>query len=416
MDKGTLIKAKWLLPISRPPVKDGYVLIADGKIKKTGSISELEEKDSSRTVDLSNHIVMPGLVDIHTHLELSGLKGKIEEKSFAGWVRSLMFEIQDWEEEDYQVSINRGINELINSGVTAVGDISRNGLSYEILKERGLRGTVFLEVLGLDPEKERERMALAKSRLLPVNTDKRVNFGISPHSPYSVSPDLFLQSRRHASECGYPIAVHCSETEDEFEFLKKGTGEIRRMLEGFGLLGEGFEPPGTSPVSYLDKIGVLKDIIGVHMNVLEEGDIDLLQSNSVRVVCCAGSNKWFERKRVCPIDILIKRGIDVSLGTDSLASNNCLNLFFEMRCIKEYFPKIPYRKIIEMATIKGAKALGLDKRIGSLEQEKGADLIAVNFEERDISDPEKYIVESAENIEFMMINGMEVFPETPEKG
>lgn len=409
MDQKTLIKAKWLLPVSHPPIEDGYLLVSDGKITETGTISDLKKQDFHQRIDCSSHIVMPGLVNAHTHLELSNLKGKIKEKSFTGWIRALLSETQIWKEEDYRLSVDNGIDGLIQSGATTVGDISRTGLSCEILRQRGMRGVVFLEVLGVDLLVEGERMNEAKKRLLPMDPDRRVNFGISPHAPYSTSRDLFIKSHRYASKHNIPVSIHCSETEEEFEFIQKGTGEIKRMLEDFGLFKKDWSPPGISPVAYLNEIGVLKDIAGIHMNIVDEDDIALLSANRVSVVSCPGSNRWFNRKRICPIDCLLKSSINVSLGTDSLASNSSLNLFSEMRYISEYFPRLSCREILEMATMRGAVTLGLDKEIGSLEKNKFADIISIKLPESRIDDPEQYIVENAEKIDLMMIEGETIF-------
>jgi cytosine/adenosine deaminase-related metal-dependent hydrolase len=410
MDQSTLIKAKWLLPVVFPPIRDGYLIIKNGKITKIGKISHLKKKDFQKTIDFSQHIVMPGLINPHTHLELSNLKGKIKrDTSFTQWIRGLTNEILSFGEEDYKSSINSGIDELILSGVTAVGDISRTGLSYKILEKRGLRGMVFLEVLGFHPSIEKERIDFLNNLIMPLDRDKRVNFGVSPHAPYSVSPDLFKESYHIALKNRVPISIHCSETEEELEFLEKGRGEIRRMLEDFGLWDNHWTPPLISPIAYLDRIGVLKNIIGIHINLLRDGDLDLLKRGHVKVVCCLGSNQWFNRKKICPVDFLLKEGISVSLGTDSLASNSGLNLFDEMRLAKKIFGALSYQKIIEMATIEGAKTLSLDKKIGSFEKDKEADMVSIELRSNDINDPNEYIVNHAKKIDFMMIGGKEIF-------
>lgn len=410
MDQSTLIRGKWLIPVAFPPIRDGYLIIKNGKITSIGKISNLKKKDFKKTIDCSHHIVMPGLINPHTHLELSNIKGKIKrDTSFTHWIKSLTNEILSWKEEDYESSINKGIDELIFSGVTTIGDISRTGLSYEIFDERGLRGIVFLEVLGFHPSIEKERMGFLKKKIRPIDKDKRVNFGVSPHSPYSVTPDLFKEGYQVAFQHGAPIAIHCSETEEELEFVEKGRGEIRNMLEDFGLWDNHWSAPRISPIAYLNRMGVLKNIIGVHINLLKDGDLALLESNHVKVVCCLGSNQWFNREKICPIDLLLKKGISVSLGTDSLASNDSLNFFVEMRLAKKVFPKLSYQQIIEMVTIKGAKALSLDEKIGSFEKDKEADIISVDLRGSDISDPNEYIVNHAKKIDFMMIGGDEIF-------
>lgn len=410
MDQGVLVKSKWLVPVTSPPIRDGYLVLNRGKITQMGRISDLKKRDFQRTIDCSHHIVMPGLINPHAHLELSGLKGKIEKGlPFTEWIRCLTNETLSFTEEDYTSSINRGIDELISSGITAVGDISRTGLSFSLLEKRGLRGTVFLEVLGFDPAIERERMAEVKERILSTDLKGKIKPGISPHAPYSVSPFLFKESYQTALEEDMPVAVHCSETEEELEFIEKGQGHIKNMLLDFGVWDSGWTAPRLSPVAYLHKIGVLKGIIAIHLNLLRNGDLELLHKNEVGVVSCQGTNRWFQREKICPIDLLMQRGINVALGTDSLASNDSLNLFFEMRLAKKYFPKISYQELIEMVTIRGARVLGIDKTTGSIEAGKAADIIAIDISGNEAGDPNACIVDYAKEIDFIMIEGKEIF-------
>ena len=407
MDQKTLIKAKWLVPVSLPPIKDGYLLLKNGKVSSLGRMSDLEKKDFEKVLDFSSHIVMPGLINSHAHLGLSRLRGRIQEKSFTQWIRLLMSEILNWNDDDYRSSSEQGIEELVRSGITTVGDISRNGLSFDGLKKRGLRGIVFLEVLGLKQYIESERMKTAKEFLASAEPDQKIHFGLSPHAPYSVSRELFVESCQYAWKHGLPVSIHCAETEEEIEFIQRGTGRIREMLEEFGLMDENWEPPGISPAAYLAQTGVLKESICIHMNILEEKDIELLKKQGVKVVCCPGTNAWFSREKVCPIDTLLEKDIHVSLGTDSLASNDCLNMFFEMKLVRKYFPSISLKDIVAMATIGGAKTLGMEEKIGSFDRGKEADIVSIRLE-REIDNPYDFIVNSAERVDFMMIAGKEI--------
>jgi cytosine/adenosine deaminase-related metal-dependent hydrolase len=410
MDQETLIKAKWLVPVSLPPIEDGYLLLKDGKISSLGRMADLERRDFEKVFDFSSHIVMPGLVNSHAHLGLSKLKGKIQEKSFTQWIRLLMSEILNWNDGDYRSSAEQGIEELVRSGITTVGDVSRNGLSFDGLQKRGLRGVVFLEVLGLKQYIENERMRSAKEFLASAEPDQKVHFGLSPHAPYSVSRGLLVESCQYAWKHGLPVSIHCAETEEEIEFIQEGTGRIREMLEEFGLMDEDWQPPGISPVAYLAQTGVLKGSICIHMNILEEKDVDLLKTQGVKVVCCPGTNAWFSREKVCPIDTLLKRDIHVSLGTDSLASNDRLNMFAEMRLVRKYFPSIPSKDIVVMATMGGARTLGMEEKVGSFDRGKEADIVSI-LTDKELDDPYDFIVNSAEGVGFMMVAGKEILLE-----
>ena len=413
------IKADWVLPVTSPPIKDGTVL-TDGKaIKAVGSGKELSKFPYDEIIDCSGKIILPGFVNAHSHLELTGFRGKIEKGlPFTDWARKVVSIRKDITENEIATAIKDGVDELISSGVTTVGDFSQTGITAKILNERGLRGTVFLEFSGFNPEQKDEKLRQLKE-LLNYEIDSKlithhsslitVNFGIAPHAPYSVSPELLKESHNFAQEKRLPLAIHISEMLEEIEFIKNGSGAMKDLLIDFGVWNDKWMPPQTTPVQYLQNMGILKGAIGIHLNIVTEDDIRILKENDVSVVYCPGSNKWFGRNWKYPLREFLNNDINVVIGTDSLLSNEKLNMFYEMRVLKENFPDLENDIILKMATVNGAKAIGFEGEAGEIAVGRKADIIGIDIEDSSFNNPIEYVINKAEKASFSMINGKVIY-------
>ncbi|OGW12889.1 MAG: hypothetical protein A2W77_02720 [Nitrospinae bacterium RIFCSPLOWO2_12_39_16] len=413
------INADWVLPITSPPIKDGIVL-TDGKaIKAVGSGKELSKFPYDEIIDCSGKIILPGFVNAHSHLELTGFRGKIEKGlPFTDWARKVVSIRKDITENEIATAIKDGVDELISSGVTTVGDFSQTGITAKILNERGLRGTVFLEFSGFNPEQKDEKLRQLKE-LLNYEIDSKlithhsslitVNFGIAPHAPYSVSPELLKESHNFAQEKRLPLAIHISEMLEEIEFIKNGSGAMKDLLIDFGVWNDKWMPPQTTPVQYLQNMGILKGAIGIHLNIVTEDDIRILKENDVSVVYCPGSNKWFGRNWKYPLREFLNNDINVVIGTDSLLSNEKLNMFYEMRVLKENFPDLENDIILKMATVNGAKAIGFEGEAGEIAVGRKADIIGIDIEDSSFNNPIEYVINKAEKASFSMINGKVIY-------
>ena len=409
------INADWVLPITSPPIKDGIVL-TDGKaIKAVGSGKELSKFPYDEIIDCSGKIILPGFVNAHSHLELTGFRGKIEKGlPFTDWARKVVSIRKDITENEIATAIKDGVDELISSGVTTVGDFSQTGITAKILNERGLRGTVFLEFSGFNPEQKDEKLRQLKE-LLNYEIDSKlithhsslitVNFGIAPHAPYSVSPELLKESHNFAQEKRLPLAIHISEMLEEIEFIKNGSGAMKDLLIDFGVWNDKWMPPQTTPVQYLQNMGILKGAIGIHLNIVTEEDIHILKENSMSVVYCPGSNKWFGRNWKYPLREFLNNGINVAIGTDSLSSNEKLNMFYEMRVLKENFPDLENNIILKMATVNGAKAIGFEGEAGEIAVGRKVDIIGIDIKDSSFNNPIEYVINKAEKVSFGMVNG-----------
>jgi aminodeoxyfutalosine deaminase len=394
------LTAQFVLPVSQPPIRDGALLI-DGCIRAVGPRAVLKKGyPGVRWVDLGTAILLPGLVNVHTHLELSALRGRIPPgHSFVDWVINLLETRSSLTSETYTRAVEQGITELVRSGTTCVGEVSSTGASFAGLKKSGLRGVVYHEVVGPDDARADGIAEMAFGHLEVMREGARgglLEIGISPHAVYSVSPRLFDQCRQLQQRLGLKTAIHTAESPAEMEYLQSATGEIRtRLLPATGW-GE-IPPPalGTTPVNYLSRVGVLDPrCLLVHAVHLTEEDLEIVAQSGVAVAHCPRSNAYLEVGRA-PLKTLRDRRIPVGLGTDSLASNDSLSLWDEIRFAHQvHSGLLSPAEWIGMATVGGAQALGLAAEIGTLDPGKQADVTALALDDPS-ADPYEYLLHQA---------------------
>jgi aminodeoxyfutalosine deaminase len=394
------LAAQFVLPVSQPPIRDGALLI-DGCIQAVGPRAVLKKGyPGVPWMDLGKAILLPGLVNVHTHLELSALRGRIPPgHSFVDWVINLLETRSSLTSETYTRAVEQGITELVRSGTTCVGEVSSTGASFAGLKKSGLRGVVYHEVIGPDDARAEGIAEMSFGHLETMRREARggrLEIGISPHAVYSVSPRLFDQCRRLQQSLGLKTAIHAAESPAEIEYLRSATGEIRtRLLPATGW-GE-IPPPAleTTPVNYLARVGVLGPrCLLIHAVHLTEEDLEIVAQSGVAVAHCPRSNVYLGVGRA-PLKTFRDRGIPVGLGTDSLASNDSLSLWDEIRCARQtHSGLLSPAEWIEMATVGGAQALGLAAEIGTLDPGKQADVTALALDDPD-ADPYEYLVHQA---------------------
>ena len=383
------LKADYILPISSPLIPDGVITIKDNIIEDVSPYaSSTSNKLQDNIIDLGRSVLMPGFVNCHTHLELCMLKGTLKYNgNFAQWLEDLVEAKSGWNEKDYVTSTKQGIAELLNTGTTTVADITNTGHSVEPILNSGLRSIVYKEVIRFDPEKSEKVFKENVDFIESLPQHPLIRYGLSPHAPYSVSGKLLEKIAIYSAHSGIPITIHISESEEEVQFLKEGSSALRGFLKKRGAVPHSWQPVGTTPVSYLHGINFLSPkTLGVHLNYLTDGDISILNKINMPIVHCPRSTRYFNRPPygTFPSPIPLYKSVmshstgrfNLTIGTDSLASNGSLNMLDEMRLLKETF-NIPADTILKIATINGAKALGLDDKIGTLEAGKCADIIAL---------------------------------------
>ncbi len=382
----TLI-SKWVVPITSKPIKNGAVVIDRSEIIDFGLADKIFKKYQSIRKDLGNAILMPALANAHTHLEFSFMRGKIKKTlGFSDWVRILVDEKEQAVGKELLTQAEQAIQQMHQSGISLIGEISNSLATMKLLAKSPLKGIIFHEIFGLKKESSLRHFAQAlqgRQEFQKIfKKIKKFHFSISPHAPQTVSPTLFEMIRRLQNKDGFIVSVHLAESHDEVELMEKGRGQLKKYLKERNFWDPEWKTPGRSPVAYLDSLDFLsKNVRAVHCVQVSDQDIKILKRRNVMVITCPRSNKRLHTGKP-PLKKFLKAGLKVALGTDSLASNDDLSIFNEMKFVKEEYPGIKSQEILRMATIHGAQALGLEKLHGSIDKGKTPDLICIHLDGR----------------------------------
>jgi cytosine/adenosine deaminase-related metal-dependent hydrolase len=397
--------AAWVVPIEGEPIRDGWVTVDRGRIVALGRRAV---NDSTPGVELGDAAVMPGLVNAHTHLELSYLRDQVAPaSSFTMWARQIIAERrkrmqQSGRDPMVTAAIDAAIDESVRCGTAVVGEIT-NGLfvTYEKLAASPLAGVVFWELLGFnlkDPKSDGPLLdfdplvehAVADLGELPVSNSIRPS--LAAHAPYSVAPLMFRSIKKAVNKMPFvPCSVHLAEGVEEVELLKAGTGPWKTIMKDIGAWNHEWTAPGVGPVQYLDDMGFIDDrLLVVHGVQMSKADLDRLKSRGATLVTCPRSN-GHTGAGLPPIADFYESGARIAIGTDSLASSPDLNVFAEVATLHALAPSVPASLLLESATIQGARALGFDADYGTIEPGKLARLLAVDVPPG-TSDVEEYLV------------------------
>jgi cytosine/adenosine deaminase-related metal-dependent hydrolase len=391
----TTFRAAWLLSISDDPVRDGWVAVENGRIAATGT------GPAPDAIDLGRAAILPALVNAHTHLELSYLHGRIPPApGFGQWVRAVMSTRRQYPDPaDARIvgPARAAIADARAAGTGLVGDISNTLVTVPMLRESGMAAQVFHELTGFTEQDPVARVREARGRAEALGVDgKDLRISIAPHAPYSVSAALFQAIR--ADLDAHPRAVssvHLGETPEEVELLRRGTGEIKAVLEELGRWPADWRAPGVGPVDYLADLGVLDArMLVVHGVQFDGDDLARLSAMGITLVSCPRSNLHVGVGSP-PLEVFYAMDVGVAFGTDSLASVADLNLFSELKEARRLAPRVPAGRLLESATLIGARALGFERDFGSVEPRKRAALIAVRVPEG-VVDVEEYLLTGIE--------------------
>lgn len=370
------VAARWVFPVAGPAIRDGVLRMRGGRIEAVGPRGQIAPAE--RHEELGAVAILPGLVNAHCHLELTGLRGRLpRRRPMAQWLFALMRARGGL---DFAADAAAGARELLRSGCTTVGDISHDNGVWPALKTLPLRKVCFAEVLGIGPLAAGGMARLRKS-LAGVEPGERLRFGVSPHAPYSTSERLYRQAVAVARREGMPLTTHLAETADERTFLLKGTGKLFDFLARMGMIGQSVAVHGAGPMEFARRVGLLDAAaLLAHVNCIDDAELEALAASSAAVAYCPRSSDFFGRSGHRYAEML-DRGINVCLGTDSLASNDSLDMLAEMRRVWAD-GRVSAETVLSMATLNGAAALGLGGQIGSLEAGKAADWIALSLPPR----------------------------------
>jgi len=331
----TIYSARWVLSVSTSPIENGAVAIAGQRIAGVGSRSEIVERfPEFRVDDFGEAVILPGLINTHTHLELTAMRGYLEneERDFFAWLRKLTrARLELMTPDDIQVSATWGACEAVRAGITCVGDASDSALmSMRALQKVGLRGVVYQESFGPDARLAAENFEKLKVKLQELRAVESglVRAGVSPHAPYTVcGPQLEMIADLAKSE-NLPVMMHAAESEAEELFLREGCGVF---AEGLARRSIEWKAPGTSTIQYLKQTGILHTFpVLAHCIRVDDEDIETLRNNHAKVAHCPKSNAKLGHGRA-PLGKFLEAGVIVGLGSDSVASNNTCDILEEAR-------------------------------------------------------------------------------------
>ena len=381
-----IIRARCLLPISDAPIENGALQIEAGRIKWIGRWKECPVEAGMRVIDLGEVVLMPGLINAHCHLDYTNMAGQIPPpKHFPDWVKTILSFKAHWSFSEYAESWLRGARMLLDSGTTTVADIEAvPELPAQTWTSTPLRLVSYYELTGVKSQRAPDELLREAAEWIDqLPKDPRKEAGLSPHALYSTTPELMRKTAHLAQEKNLPVTSHFAESEAEFEMFVDGKGPFYDWLKGQRNMSD---CRNGSPIQLANDYGLLQtNLLAVHVNYLAPGDADLLGMVRVSVAHCPRSHDYFQHAPF-PFAALLKAGVNICLGTDSLASsrkdagtNPELNMWNEMRHFAAKHPSIPPKEIFKMSTVNGARALGKTGEIGALRAGAFADCIAIGY-------------------------------------
>ncbi|HEU6449507.1 MAG TPA: amidohydrolase family protein [Verrucomicrobiae bacterium] len=407
-----ILRARTVLPVTAPPIENGAVVVSGNRITAIGAWKEISRHSANRRcTDLGDAVLLPGLINAHCHLDYTDMAGQLPPpKTFLDWIPQMLAAKAAWSYTDYARSWINGAKMLLQTGTTTVADIEAvPELLPEMWEATPLRIFSFLEMTGVRSKREPKEIlgdALAKINSL---SHSRSRAALSPHAPYSTSPELLRLCGETARKRNLRIATHLAESEQEFATFIGARGNMFDWLQknGRDMADCGF----NSPVAHLHRTGLLdENLLAIHVNCLATGDAELLGNNRVNIVHCPRSHDYF-RNPPFPRKELTHSGANICLGTDSLATvrkhgneKPALNMFSEMQLLASKNKSLPREEILKMATINGARALGLSGKIGELSENAFADLMAIPFRGK-VADIFDAVVHHASTISAVMVDG-----------
>jgi cytosine/adenosine deaminase-related metal-dependent hydrolase len=392
-------RCRTLVPMHGPPIEDGAFAVDGSIIVEAGSAHQILRAHTGAVIDLGEVTVLPGLINAHCHLDYTLMRGAIlPARSFSHWVGRINALKRTFTDSDYIRATQLGLAELRRNGTTTVLDIVANPQIFPFLPSSPMRTWSCLELIDVRPHPCINESAFGSWLFFSEKARPNGGLGLSPHAPYSASSEMY----ELALSCARMLNMLVTTQYDMF------AGNRGALYEFLAMLGRPMADCGaTSPLRHLIKNGLIgEDCILAHMNELDSHDLEVLSDSRWRllhVVHCPKSHRFLHHRRF-PMEALLERGLNVCLGTDSLASNDSLNLFSEMRAARKTYPTLAARDLLEMVTVRPARALKMESALGKVKRGYLADLIAIPFTG---SADEVYgaIIENRGPIEWMMING-----------
>jgi cytosine/adenosine deaminase-related metal-dependent hydrolase len=405
-----------ILPVSQPPIEGGAVVISGNKIRAVGPWTDLKSEADEKVFDLGEVILLPGLVNAHCHLDYTDMAGQLPPpKTFTDWIPLISAAKSAWGYSEYAQSWLHGAHMLLKTGTTTVADIeAMPDLLPEMWDATPLRVFSFLEMTGIRARRDPKEILREAVEKIDSLTHARCSVSLSPHAPYSTLPELLKLTGEFARKKNLRVTTHVAESEQEFEMFKHARGKmlgwLKRNERDNSDCGLG------SPVRHLARNKMLgENLLAVHVNLLARGDATLLGKHHVHVVHCPRSHNYFKHPPFLR-ERLANAGVNICLGTDSLSTVRKvgkqrleLNMLEEMRLLADSDKTLSAAEILRMATINGARALGMAGQVGELSENAFADLIVIPFDGK-IEDADEAVLAHAGAVGASMIDGRWTIP------
>jgi cytosine/adenosine deaminase-related metal-dependent hydrolase len=417
-----IVRARTIVTMVGPPIKNGAIAVSGNRIIDVGRFDDIKTRNAGNTLDLGEQILLPGLINAHCHLDYTCLRGKIPpRKSFTDWIRAINAEKATLAPKDYIASINEGFAEARQFGTTTIANLT---VFPELIPQiqPAVRTCWFAELI--DVRMPEHAIELVDSTIEALNQTR--NWGLAPHALFTASRDLFRRCEEIAQNDNVLLTTHLAESREEMEMFRHASGPLYEFIKS---IGRAIDDCGNkTPLElFLDLIGSggspnrLRAIevnrpylswIVAHLNELTESDFELLERSNLEfhVVHCPRSHNYFSHSPFA-FDRLRSFGSNICLGTDSLASNESLSLFAEMRAFQKEFPSVSAAEIFQMVTVNPARALRYENALGQMRPGFGADLIAVPCSTS--TDIFEQILAFDAPVSWSMVNG-NVIPSVPE--
>jgi len=378
--------ARWICPVSSAPFSDGTVAVENGRIAYVGPRSAAPREGEA--LDLGDVILTPGLVNAHCHLELTAMRGFLDGLAFREWILRLTSARRAVLTPEMMMDAARlGVVEGLQHGITTFADTGDSGAGFDALLELGARGISYREVFGPDPSQCDEAIAglVAKIEVMQRRATALVRVGVSPHAPYTVSDPLFRATATFARDRGLPLAVHVAESALESDLVERGEGGF---AEGLRSRGIAVSARARTPIALMESMGVLgAQSLLIHCVRVDAEDVAAIAQHDCAVAHCPASNAKLGHG-IAPLTQLLDAGIRVGLGSDSVASNDRMDMLDEARLAVLFagaregrHDALASDRALSLATLGGARALGIDETIGTLQIGKAADLAAFRVPE-----------------------------------
>lgn len=384
------LKARYVFPVEGKPIAGGVVTIDGERIVAVGT-----QAGASQQIDLGNVAILPGLVNAHTHLELSDVPSPLGRPGmgFVAWIEEVI-RFRRETAASPRDPVQLGLEESLRCGTTTLSEIAQPGWNQELFDSAPIDATVFLELLAPTPQRVPTAIEQARAHVRQSSAIWRA--GLSPHAPYTVPLELLQDAVAISASQRVPLAMHLAESREEIEFLRAGAGPFREFLGRIDGWRPESAPQGLRVLDHLRLLADADRTLVIHGNYLDEEEIALLAAHRDRmsVVYCPRTHAYFGHDDY-PLAKLLAAGVNVALGTDSRASAPDLSVLEEMRLIARRGEIAP-SDVLALGTLAGAKALGCERTTGSLVAGKDATLTVVRLPDRDSTDPYELLFDSRE--------------------